>query len=78
MWPYSDEHPENEGDACPTCAFAKKPSQGCYNEAIKHKIVLYSRLSRNLNVMKGCLASGFPFVFGFTCYVICPLDRRTA
>jgi C1A family cysteine protease len=68
MWPYSDEHPSNEGDPCPTCAFAKRPSPESYTEALKHKIVLYSRLSQNLNVMKGCLASGFPFVFGFTCY----------
>ena len=28
----------------------------------------YSRLSQTLNQMKGCLASGFPFVFGFTVY----------
>ena len=28
----------------------------------------YSRLSQSLTVMKGCLSSGYPFVFGFTVY----------
>ena len=28
----------------------------------------YSRVSRTLSQMKGCLASGYPFVFGFTVY----------
>ena len=27
-----------------------------------------SRLTQSLVLMKGCLASGFPFVFGFTVY----------
>jgi C1A family cysteine protease len=30
--------------------------------------VLYQRLVQNLNQMRGCLAAGFPFVFGFTVY----------
>ena len=31
-------------------------------------VVLYQRLVQNLNQMKGCLASGYPFVLGFAVY----------
>jgi C1A family cysteine protease len=48
--------------------FATEPGPQCYADAIKDKAVLYQRLSHNLNQMKGCLASGYPFVFGFTVY----------
>jgi len=68
MWTYDDAHPDQEGTPCPDCKFSKKPPVECYQEAVKHKVVSYSRLPRNLNSMKACLASGFPFVLGFTCY----------
>ncbi len=48
--------------------FADKPSDQCYAEALKHQVLSYSRVSRTLAQMKGCLASGYPFVFGFTVY----------
>ena len=48
--------------------FAKKPSMAAYEEATQHKVTSYQRLPRTLNQMKGCLASGYPFVFGFTVY----------
>jgi C1A family cysteine protease len=48
--------------------FTQKPRPACYDEALKIKAASYSRLTRNLNQMKGCLASGYPFVFGFTVY----------
>jgi len=48
--------------------FAVKPPDNCYQDALKDKVVQYSRLTQNLNQMKGCLASGYPFVFGFTVY----------
>jgi len=31
-------------------------------------ITLYQCLIQDLNTMQGCLASGYPFVFGFTVY----------
>jgi C1A family cysteine protease len=31
-------------------------------------VSLYQRLVPTLNQLKGCLASGYPFVFGFTVY----------
>jgi C1A family cysteine protease len=48
--------------------FADKPGAACYKEALKYKTVQYQRLVQTLNQMKGCLADGFPFVFGFVVY----------
>jgi C1A family cysteine protease len=49
--------------------FANKPTPKCYKDATKCEAVGYQRLdSTNLNQLKGCIASGFPFVFGFTVY----------
>jgi C1A family cysteine protease len=48
--------------------FAQKPSARCYRDATKYKAVSYSRLDQDTNQLKGCLASGYPFVFGFTVY----------
>ncbi|HVJ40570.1 MAG TPA: C1 family peptidase [Dongiaceae bacterium] len=48
--------------------FAVKPPPPAYAEAEKSQAVAYSRVARSLPQMKGCLASGFPFVFGFTVY----------
>jgi C1A family cysteine protease len=48
--------------------FRDKPTAACYTEAKKHQAILYRRVSQNLLQMKGCLADGFPFVFGFTVY----------
>ena len=62
MWPY-DPSPFP-----PNPHLTKKPSARCYKEALKHTAVQYQRVSRNLSQMKGCLASGYPFVFGFTVY----------
>ena len=55
-WPYN------------VAAFNKKPTAKAYTDATKHLVVMYQRLIQELNTLKGCLASGFPFVFGFTCY----------
>jgi C1A family cysteine protease len=48
--------------------FTRKPTQSCYKEAEKHQAVSYQRLVQTLSQLKGCLASGYPFVFGFTVY----------
>jgi C1A family cysteine protease len=49
--------------------FANKPGTQCFKDATKCQAVGYQRLdSTNLNQLKGCIASGFPFVFGFTVY----------
>ena len=48
--------------------FAKKPPAAAFKHALAYKAVSYSRLVRTAAQMKGCLASGYPFVFGFTVY----------
>jgi C1A family cysteine protease len=56
MWPYAINR------------FADRPSAQCYLAARKHCAVQYYRVPRLLSQFKGCLAEGFPFVFGFTVY----------
>lgn len=48
--------------------FADRPPARCYRDAVKYKAVQYQRVAQTLNQMKGCLASGYPFVFGFSVY----------
>jgi C1A family cysteine protease len=48
--------------------FSKKPPAKAYTDAKSDLITLYQRVIQDLNTMQGCLASGFPFVFGFTVY----------
>ena len=59
--------PEN---LCPynIARFTHKPSAKAYTTALKHKALSYQRVDRDLTQMKGCLASGYPFVLGFTVY----------
>lgn len=65
-WPYDDT---NKNPApCPKCPYSKKPTKACYDEAKKHTVSTYQRLIPTLDRLKGCLASGYPFVFGFTVY----------
>jgi C1A family cysteine protease len=62
MWPYDPSpYPPNPH-------LAKEPPARCYKEALKHTAVEYQRVPRTLSQMKGCLASGYPFVIGFTVY----------
>jgi C1A family cysteine protease len=56
LWPYDIK------------AFAKKPPAKCYTEALKHQALSYQRVTRKIDQFKGCLADGYPFVFGFTVY----------
>ena len=55
-WPYS------------IGVFTKRPPAACYRAAARHQVVQYSRLVQTLSQLKGCLAAGYPFVFGFTVY----------
>src|SRR5437868_4277162 len=48
--------------------FARKPTAKCYADAKLDRAVSYQSIIQDLNQMKGCLASGYPFVFGFTVY----------
>jgi C1A family cysteine protease len=59
LWKYSDKNPG---------PFLKKPPKTVYAEAARHQVLSYQRVARVLGQFKGCLASGYPFVFGFTVY----------
>jgi len=48
--------------------FKTRPSPKCYADALQYRVVSYQRLTPVLSQLKGCLASGYPFVFGFTVY----------
>jgi C1A family cysteine protease len=56
LWPYV------------VAAFRTKPSAAAYKDGVKHVAILYQRLTPTLDQLRGCLASGFPFVFGFSVY----------
>jgi len=56
IWPYN------------ITTFIQKPSAACYTDALKHTATSYHRLMNDLKHMKGCLADGYPFVFGFSVY----------
>ena len=48
--------------------FRDKPADAAYTEASEHQAIRYLRVTQTLNQLKGCLAEGFPFVFGFVVY----------
>jgi len=48
--------------------FATRPSARAYKDALLDRAISYQSLVQDMNQMKGCLASGFPFIFGFTVY----------
>jgi C1A family cysteine protease len=55
LWPYV------------TGKFRFKPSPNCYRDAADRQITSYHRIL-DVAGMRGCLAEGFPFVFGFMVY----------
>jgi C1A family cysteine protease len=48
--------------------FDAKPPKPAYAEGKRHQAIRYLRLNQALSQLKGCLASGYPFVFGFAVY----------
>ena len=45
-----------------------QPPVSCYGNALKNQALIYQRIAPDLTSMLQCLASGFPFVFGFSVY----------
>jgi C1A family cysteine protease len=56
LWPYT------------VSEFRSKPPAAAFSAARAHQAVEYQRLTQTSDQLRGCLASGFPFVFGFTVY----------
>lgn len=48
--------------------FREKPSRAAYTDGELHEALLYQRLRQVIEQLKGCLADGYPFVFGFSVY----------
>ncbi|GAA0417587.1 C1 family peptidase [Streptomyces luteireticuli] len=68
-WPYDDTPALTDGGPFPPGSRAgEKPSPACYTDALKSRATAYLRVMQDIDHLKGCLASGFPFVFGFTVY----------
>jgi hypothetical protein len=56
MWPYD------------VSKFKDKPPMACYDVATKHQAISYNAVTQTLDELRGCLAEGFPVVFGFSVY----------
>jgi C1A family cysteine protease len=68
-WPYDDTPPATDGGSWPAGAKAgEQPPESCYRDAKLTTATSYHRIVQDLDQLKGCLAAGFPFVFGFTVY----------
>jgi C1A family cysteine protease len=48
--------------------FATKPPAQAFTDALQNQAISYQRVVQSSGQFKGCLASGYPFVFGFTVY----------
>jgi C1A family cysteine protease len=48
--------------------FAQRPPAAAYTDALEDLVSSYARVAQFLPQMQGCLAEGYPFVFGFTVY----------
>ena len=48
--------------------FRQKPSAAAYKDGAKHEAIVYRRLPQAIEQLQGCLADGYPFVFGFSVY----------
>jgi C1A family cysteine protease len=48
--------------------FRDKPPKNAYEDGKKHQTIRYLRVPQILNQLKGCLAAGYPFVFGFAVF----------
>jgi C1A family cysteine protease len=48
--------------------FADRPPPRCYADALRDRVRRYLRLPQELAPLLSCLASGYPFVFGFSVY----------
>jgi C1A family cysteine protease len=68
-WAYDDTPPATDGGAFPAGARAgEKPTAQCYTDAAKYTAIAYHRIGQLLSQLKGCVAGGYPFVFGISVF----------
>ena len=48
--------------------FTSKPTSKCNKDALKNEVIQYLAVTPTATQFKGCLAAGYPYVFGFTVY----------
>jgi C1A family cysteine protease len=65
LWPYD------------VTKFTKKPPATAFTAGLKNQALSYRRLTPIASQLKGCLAEGFPFVFGITVYESFESDKVT-
>jgi C1A family cysteine protease len=46
----------------------RKPPPRCYRQALRHRVISYRRIRRELGQFKACLAEGYPFTLGISVY----------
>jgi len=69
LWPYDDTPADPNTEQFPPGAKAgEKPTPNCFAEAKRFEAIAYLRVAQNLQQLAGCLAEGYPFVFGITVY----------
>ncbi len=68
-WAYDDTPATSDGGPFPPGAReAERPPAQSYTDALRNRATTYRRITQDLGQMRGCLASGSPFLFGFTVY----------
>jgi C1A family cysteine protease len=68
-WPYDATPPAYDGGPFPPGSKpATKPDAQAYSDGKEYVITRYQRLTPTMSQLQGCLASGYPFVFGFTVF----------
>jgi C1A family cysteine protease len=68
-WSYDDTPADqNTGLFPPGAHESERPTAQCYSDALRNRATSYQRVRQDLDQLRGCLAAGFPFVFGFTVY----------
>jgi C1A family cysteine protease len=68
-WTYDDTPADAISGLFPAGAHdAEQPTPQCYTDALNNRATSYQRVSQTLDQLRGCLAAGYPFVFGFTVY----------
>lgn len=68
-WPYDNVAADPSSHLFPPNARAVKlPPPSIVQEAGKYRTISYQPLSQDVAVLESCIASGYPFVFGFNVY----------
>jgi C1A family cysteine protease len=45
-----------------------RPPAAAYTSALRYRAINYARVQQTLSQLKGCLAAGYPYVFGFSVF----------